>query len=73
MCSNTANSYRNVHYALSHAKTRSFRTEAAGMKVLIAIVVILIWLLFPVQPLIRHWRRWQARREADKYSQTLFK
>jgi len=43
------------------------------MKVLIAIVLISLWLVFPVQPLVRRWRRWQAKREADKYSQTLFK
>jgi len=43
------------------------------MKVLIAIVVILLWLLFPYQTVVRGWRRWQAKREADKYSRTLFK
>jgi len=43
------------------------------MKVLVAIGLILLWLFLPYQPLVRHWRRWQAKREAGKYSQTLFK
>lgn len=43
------------------------------MKVLIAIVLIVLWLFFPYQPLVRRWHRWQAKREADKYSRMLFK
>jgi len=43
------------------------------MKVLIAIALILLWLFFPYQTVVRRWHRWQAKREADKYSKTLFK
>jgi hypothetical protein len=46
---------------------------AMSMKVLIAIVLILLWLLLPVKPIARRWRRWQAQREADNYSRTLLK
>jgi len=43
------------------------------MKALIALVVVLLWLLFPVQPLIKFWRRRRAIREADRYEKTLFR
>jgi hypothetical protein len=43
------------------------------MKSLIAIVVVLLWLFFPVQWLVRFWRRRRAMREADRYAKTLFK
>jgi hypothetical protein len=43
------------------------------MKVLIAIALIVLWLFFPAGPLVRRWHRWQAKREAGKYSQMLFK
>jgi len=43
------------------------------MKSLIAIVVVLLWLFFPVQCVVRLWRRRRAIREADKYAKTLFR
>jgi hypothetical protein len=43
------------------------------MKLLIAILLILLWLFFPVKYTARWWRRWQAKREAANYSRTLLK
>jgi cbb3-type cytochrome oxidase subunit 3 len=43
------------------------------MKLLIAVVLILLWLFFPVKYAVRWWRRWQAKREAANYSRTLLK
>jgi hypothetical protein len=43
------------------------------MKALIAVVVVLLWLFFPVQWLVRLRRRRRAIREADKYAKTLFR
>jgi len=43
------------------------------MKLLIALVVIALWLFFPMKRVVRFWRRRRAMHEADKYSKTLFK
>jgi hypothetical protein len=43
------------------------------MKLLIAVVVLAIWLFFPVRQVVRFWRRRRAIREADRYSKTLFR
>jgi hypothetical protein len=48
-------------------------SEVASMKALIAVVVVLLWLFFPVQWLVRLRRRRRAIREADKYAKTLFR
>jgi hypothetical protein len=43
------------------------------MKSVIAIVVVLLWLFFPVQWIAKVWRRRRAIREADRYSKSLFR
>jgi len=43
------------------------------MKALIALGVVLLWLFFPVQSLIKLWRRRRAIREADRYEKSLFR
>jgi hypothetical protein len=43
------------------------------MKLLIAIALIALWLLFPFKLVVQFWRRRRAIREADTYSKTLLK
>jgi Tfp pilus assembly protein FimT len=43
------------------------------MKLLIAVALIAVWLLFPFHLVAQYWRRRRAIREADKYSKSLLK
>jgi hypothetical protein len=43
------------------------------MKLVIAVVLLALWLFFPVKWVLRLWRRRRAIHEADKYSDTLFR